>query len=172
MKASQARVARSSLLFQESDKLNEGNRMKETSRKCPILLVEDNEDDIMITKRALEKGQVKNNLYVTRDGEEALDFLRRRGRYRDAPRPGFVLLDLKMPKLDGFEVLSEIKKDRDLKSIPVVVLTTSGRDEDVEQSYALGCNNYIVKPVSFEKFIKTVIEIKEYWLTISRIPIN
>ena len=77
-----------------------------------------------------------------------------------------------MPKLDGLEVLREMKSDPDLKSIPVVVLTTSGRDEDIEQAYTLGCNNYIVKPVSFEKFIETVIEIKEYWLTISRIPTN
>jgi len=172
LKARPAKVARSSLLSRESDELKEENGMKEASKRCPILLVEDNEDDIMITKRALEKGQIKNNLYVTRDGEEALDFLRRKGRYREAPRPGFILLDLKMPKLDGFEVLEEIKKDRNLKSIPVVVLTTSGRDEDVEQAYDLGCNNYIVKPVSFEKFIKTVTEIKEYWLTISRIPAN
>jgi len=146
--------------------------MREMPEKCPILLVEDNEDDITITKRAIQKGQIKNKLCVTRDGEEAMDFLRRRGRFRGASRPGFVLLDLNMPKLDGFEVLREIKSDPELKSIPVVVLTTSGRDEDIEQAYALGCNNYIVKPVSFEKFIKTVIEIKEYWLTISRIPTN
>ena len=172
MKARPVMVAHSSSPFQEGDQLNEENRMKETSKKCPILLVEDNEDDVMITKRAIEEGQIRNNLYVTSDGEEALDFLRRKGRYREAPRPGFVLLDLKMPKLDGFEVLREIKNDRDLKSIPVVVLTSSGRDEDVEQAYALGCNNYIVKPVSFEKFIKTVTGIKEYWLTISKMPAN
>ena len=144
--------------------------MREMPEKCPILLVEDNEDDIMITKRAIQKGQIKNTLCVARDGEEAMDFLRRRGRFREASRPGFVLLDLNMPKLDGFEVLREVKNDPDLRSIPVVVLTTSGRDEDIEQAYALGCNNYIVKPVSFEKFIRTVIEIRKYWLTISRIP--
>jgi CheY-like chemotaxis protein len=144
--------------------------MKETLNERPILLVEDNEDDIMITKRALEKGQVRNKLYVTHDGEEAISFLKKLGRYEKAPRPGFILLDLKMPKIDGFEVLKEIKKNPDLKSIPVVVLTTSGRDQDVEKSYTLGCNNYIMKPVDFERFIEIVNKIEEYWLIMSEIP--
>jgi CheY-like chemotaxis protein len=157
-------------LFLKNNQLNGEKRMKQTSNACPILLVEDNEDDIMITKRALEKGQIRNKLYVTHDGEEAINFLKRVGRYKEAPRPCFILLDLKMPKIDGFDVLKEIKKNPDLKSIPVVVLTTSGRDQDVEQSYILGCNNYIMKPVNFEKFIKIVVKIEEYWLIISKIP--
>jgi CheY-like chemotaxis protein len=163
-------VAPSSSPFLENDQLNGEKRMKETSNECPILLVEDNEDDIVITKRALEKGQIRNKLYVTHDGEEAINFLKRVGIFKEAPRPGFILLDLKMPKIDGFEVLKEIKRNPDLKSIPVVVLTTSSRDIDVEQSYILGCNNYIVKPVNFEKFIKIVVKIEEYWLVISKIP--
>ena len=145
--------------------------MKGISQKCSILLAEDNEDDIVITKRAIEKGRIKNNLYVVHDGKEALDFLQRNGKYKNAPRPGFVLLDLKMPKLDGFNVLKEIKKDSGLRSIPIIILTTSERDEDISQAYALGCNSYIVKPVDFSKFISAVIEIKQYWLELTEIPI-
>jgi len=135
-----------------------------------ILLVEDNPDDVLITRRALLKGMVKNTLYVVGDGEKAIKFLRKEDEYKKSPTPTLILLDLKMPKLDGFQVLKEIKSDDKLKSIPVIVLTTSDRDKDVEDAYRLGCNSYIVKPVSFESFIKTVIEIGEYWLIISRVP--
>jgi CheY-like chemotaxis protein len=135
-----------------------------------ILLVEDNPDDVLITRRALLKGMVKNTLYVVGDGEKAIKFLRKEDEYQKSPTPTLILLDLKMPKLDGFQVLKEIKSDDKLKSIPVIVLTTSDRDKDVEDAYRLGCNSYIVKPVSFESFIKTVIEIGEYWLIISRVP--
>lgn len=139
--------------------------------QCPILLVEDNLDDIMITKRALRKGCIPNRLCVVRDGVEALRFLRKKGRHKDAPTPALVLLDLRLPKLDGFEVLSEMKKDPYLKGIPTIILTSSGRDDDIEKAYNLGCNNYIVKPVNFDNFIKTIVEIKKYWLYISKIPI-
>jgi CheY-like chemotaxis protein len=145
--------------------------LKRILQKSPILLVEDNEDDIVITKRAMEKVQIINNLYIVHDGQEALDFLKKTGKYKNAPRPGFVLLDLKMPKLDGFEVLREIKKNPDLKSIPIIILTTSERDDDISQAYALGCNSYIVKSVDYTKFIKTVIEIRQYWLELSEIPL-
>ncbi len=138
----------------------------------PFLLVEDNPDDVVITQRALKKGLIRNKLYVVRDGEEALKFFRKKGVYKDAPTPALVLLDLKMPKLDGFEVLKEIKGDNDLKSIPIIVLTTSERDKDIERAYELGCNNYILKPVNFENFIKTVVEIQKYWLVISKIPLK
>jgi len=144
--------------------------MKGILQKSPILLVEDNEDDILITKKAIEKRQIMNNLFVVHDGQEALDFLRRTGKYENAPRPGFVLLDLNMPKLDGFEVLKEIKRHPELKSIPIIILTTSERDEDVSKAYALGCNSYIVKSVDFSKFINTVIEIRQYWLELAEIP--
>ncbi|MBS7656326.1 MAG: response regulator [Candidatus Bathyarchaeia archaeon] len=136
----------------------------------PFLLVEDNPDDVLITKRAFAMGRIYNKLYVVQDGEEAIDFVRKRGKYKDAPTPALILLDLKLPKVNGFEVLKEIKSDENLKSIPVIVLTSSERDKDIEEAYKMGCNNYIVKPVSFENFIKTVVEIREYWLIISRIP--
>lgn len=136
----------------------------------PILLAEDNPDDVVITERALKKSGVQNELYIARDGEEAIQFLKKKGEYRDAPTPALVLLDLKMPKIDGFGVLEEIKKDDDTKSIPIIILTTSGRDKDVERAYKLGCNSYIIKPVNSEKFIKTLEDIRNYWLTVSKIP--
>ncbi|MBS7614222.1 response regulator [Candidatus Bathyarchaeota archaeon] len=136
----------------------------------PFLLVEDNPDDIMITKRAFIMGNIYNKLYVVQDGQEAMDFLRKRGKHKNAPTPALILLDLKMPRCNGFEVLKEIKTDENLRSIPVIVLTSSESEKDITNAYKLGCNNYIVKPVSFEKFIKTVVEIKQYWLIISKIP--
>jgi chemotaxis family two-component system response regulator Rcp1 len=139
-------------------------------RNNSILLVEDNPDDVLMTKRALLKGRVQNTLHVVSDGEKAIKFLRKQDEYQKAPTPMFILLDLKMPKLDGFQVLKEIKGDDKLKSIPIIVLTTSDRDKDVDDAYRLGCNSYIVKPVSFENFINTVVKIKDYWLTISQIP--
>jgi CheY-like chemotaxis protein len=139
-------------------------------RNNSILLVEDNPDDVLITRRALLKGSMKNTLHVVGDGEKAIKFLRKEDEYQKSPTPMFILLDLKMPKLDGFQVLKEIKSDDKLKSIPVIVLTTSDRDKDVEDAYRLGCNSYVVKLVSFENFINTVVKIKEYWLTISQIP--
>jgi two-component system, chemotaxis family, response regulator Rcp1 len=137
---------------------------------CPILLAEDNEDDVIMTERALRIGKVKNPVYIVRDGEEAVDYLQKKGKYADAATPGIILLDLHMPKLDGFEVLSIIKKDEQLRSIPVVVLTTSDREKDVEEAYKLGCNSYIVKPVAFESFIATISKINEYWLVIAKLP--
>jgi len=144
--------------------------MEGTSRQYPILLVEDNEDDVVIIRRAIEKRGIRNRLYVVPDGEEALNFLRKEGKFRDAPRPGLVLLDLKMPKTDGFEVLKQVKNDNDLKIIPIVILTSSGRAEDVRRAYTLGCNSYLVKPEKFEKLTETVMEIDQYWLKTSRMP--
>jgi len=136
----------------------------------PILLVDDNPDDIMIAKRAFAKSQIHNKIYVTHDGEEAIQFLRKEGEYKDMPTTGLVILDLNMPKVDGFEVLKTIKGDKKLKSTPIIVLTSSSRPEDIERAYKLGCNSFIVKPVSFEDFIEAVIEIKRYWLSLSKIP--
>ena len=136
----------------------------------PILLVEDNPNDVLITKRAWKKGRIKNELLVVNDGEEAIRFLRKENDYMDAPTPCLILLDLKMPKMDGFDVLEMIKDDDSLKSTPVIVLTSSERIQDVDQAYKLGCNSYIVKPVSYENFIKAIIEIDHYWLTVCRIP--
>jgi CheY-like chemotaxis protein len=138
-----------------------------------ILLVEDNLQDIEITRRAFTQGHVRNELFAVRDGEEALDYLYRRGRFTDpatSPRPGMILLDLNLPKLSGIEVLQQIKQDEDLKSIPVIVLTVSQRDEDVVQSYRLGVNTYIQKPVEFENFMRVVTAIEEYWILIATLP--
>jgi CheY-like chemotaxis protein len=135
-----------------------------------VLLAEDNPDDIIITQRAWKKGLIKNELYVVKDGEEALDFLYRKGKYLDAPRPSLMLLDLKMPKVDGFEVLKTMKGDDSLKKMPIIVLTTSNRHEDVNRAYEMGCNAYIVKPVSFDNFIKAVAEIQRFWLILCEIP--
>lgn len=136
----------------------------------PVLLVEDRLDDILITRRAWKAGQIKNPLFDVRDGEEALRFLHSQGEYLDAPRPCLILLDLKMPRMDGLEFLKIIKEDNSLKKIPVIVLTTSNRSKDVERAYQLGCNSYIVKPVTFLNFIKAVIEIKRYWLILCELP--
>lgn len=135
----------------------------------PILLVEDDLNDIAITVRAFKQGKIKNKLYVVEGGEQALDFLEKKG-YEDTPLPCLILLDLKMPKVNGFDVLKQIKQDEGLKSIPVIVLTSSESDRDIEKAYQLGCNNYIAKPVNLENFIKTVITIADYWLEVSRIP--
>jgi CheY-like chemotaxis protein len=137
----------------------------------PILLVEDNLDDILITKRALLKGRIRNKLYIVNDGEEALEFFKKQGRYKDAPTPTLVLLDLKMPKLDGFGVLKAVKSDETLKSIPIIVLTSSARDTDIDRAYKLGANSYIMKPVNFDNFIETILSIEHYWLTISKVPV-
>jgi CheY-like chemotaxis protein len=136
----------------------------------PILLVDDSPDDIMIAKRAIKECDIRNKVYVTYDGDEAIQFLRKEGNYKDVPTLGLVILDLNMPKVDGFEVLETIKGDDKLKSIPIIVLTSSSRPEDIERAYQLGCNSFIVKPLSFEDFIEAMMEIKRYWLSLSKLP--
>ena len=140
-----------------------------------ILLVEDNVQDIEITQRAFAKGRVRNELTVVRDGEEAIEYLYHRGRYQDpatSPRPGMILLDLNLPKVGGLEVLQQIKKDDQLKQIPVIVLTVSQREEDVVRSYDLGVNTYIQKPVEFDNFMRVVNAVHEYWILIATLPPN
>ncbi|HZU98803.1 MAG TPA: response regulator [Planctomycetota bacterium] len=137
---------------------------------CPILLVEDNEDDVLITKRAFSKGGLANVLSVVRDGDEALDFVFRRGRFANAPRPGLILLDLNLPRVDGFTVLKALKSDPDIRSIPVIVLTTSKRDEDVLRSYSFHANSYIEKPVEFERFVEVLRTFKSYWNETATLP--
>jgi CheY-like chemotaxis protein len=142
-------------------------------RPVTILLVEDNLQDIEITKRAFAKGRVHNDLIVVRDGEEALDYLYRRGKYQDpasSPRPGMILLDLNLPKVGGLEVLQRVKRDESLKSIPVIVLTVSQREQDIVRSYDLGVNTYIQKPVEFENFMRVVNTVHEYWVLIATLP--
>lgn len=137
-----------------------------------ILLVEDNPDDVELTILALEKNNIANPVKVVRDGQEALDYLFYRGRYANHthPLPNLVLLDLKLPKVDGIEVLNKLKADRRLKLIPVVVLTSSKEETDVVKSYDLGVNSYIRKPVDFDQFVDTVKQIGFYWLLLNEQP--
>ena len=135
-----------------------------------ILLVEDNPGDARLVKEALKDVKVLNNLRVAKDGVEALDFLHREGNHTGAPRPDLILLDLNLPKKNGREVLKEIKADKNLKRIPVVVLTTSKAEEDILRSYDLQANCYITKPVDLDEFIKVVKSIKDFWFTIVKLP--
>jgi chemotaxis family two-component system response regulator Rcp1 len=137
-----------------------------------ILLVEDNPGDERLTREALKEGKVYNNLHWVKDGVEAMEFLYRRGKYKDAPRPDIILLDLNLPKKDGREVLQEIKADDALRRIPVVVLTTSKAEEDVLKTYDLHANCYVTKPVDLEKFIVVVRSIDVFWLTVVTLPPN
>ena len=134
-----------------------------------ILLVEDNPQDIEITRRALERGRIRNELTVARDGQQALDILFGRTEGEQA-KPGLILLDLNLPKVGGLEVLENLKADSNLKRIPTVVLTVSTREEDIVRSYDLGVNTFITKPVRFEDFIKAVATIEEYWIVIATLP--
>ena len=131
-----------------------------------VLLVEDNPGDVRLTQEALKDGKICNRLSVVGDGVEALAFLRREGPYGNAPRPDLILLDLNLPKKDGRDVLAEIKADKDLKRIPVVVLTTSNAEKDVLRTNDLHANCYITKPVDFEQFVKVVKLIEAFWFTI------
>ena len=135
-----------------------------------ILLVEDNEGDARLAREAMLESKMRNTLHHVSDGEEAMAFLRRVGKYADAPRPSLILLDLNLPKMDGREVLAAVKSDDELKNIPIVVLTVSSSDEDILASYDLHANCYITKPVDLTQFIKVVRSIGDFWLTIVRLP--
>lgn len=135
-----------------------------------ILLVEDNPGDVDLTLDALAEAKLRNNVHVAEDGVAAMEFLRQEGERAGAPRPDLVLLDLNMPRKDGREVLREIKEDPDLRSIPVVVLTTSEAEKDVLDAYEHRANAYIVKPVDFEQFFRTIQSIEDFWLTVVRLP--
>jgi chemotaxis family two-component system response regulator Rcp1 len=135
-----------------------------------ILLVEDNPGDVRLTREVLSEGRIRNTLNVATDGVEALDFLFRRGAFADAKPQDLILLDLNLPKMNGREVLAEIKKHPDLRHIPVVVLTTSSAEEDVLSAYDLHANCYITKPVDLDQFVKVVQSIEDFWLTIVRLP--
>lgn len=138
-----------------------------------ILLVEDNPDHAILTKRVLEDYKVANDVYLVEDGADALDYIYRRGKYSNgnsAPRPGLILLDVKLPKIDGFEVLKQLKNDPEYSSIPVVMLTTSACDEEVARGYAEGANSYVTKPVRFDEFAEKIKNIGLYWGLISSVP--
>lgn len=139
-------------------------------RPIEILLVEDNPGDIRLTEEAFKDGKVANNLHVAQDGVQAMKFLRREGTHANAPRPDLILLDLNLPRMDGREVLGEVKSEPILKQIPVVILTTSDAPEDVFSSYQLNANCYITKPVDLEQFITVVQRIEGFWLMLVELP--
>jgi len=140
------------------------------SRLIEILLVEDNPGDARLTQEALHEGKIRNNLHHARDGVEALAFLKHEGEFANAPKPDLVLLDLNLPRKDGREVLAEMKQDPRLRTIPVVVLTTSEAENDIVRSYELHANCYITKPVGLEQFISIVREIESFWLAVVTLP--
>jgi CheY-like chemotaxis protein len=140
------------------------------NRAVDLLLVEDNPGDIRLTKEALKDGPVKVNLSVAKDGVEALEFLMQRGQYQNAPRPDLILLDLNLPRKNGREVLNEIKADPHLRQIPVVVMTTSRSQQDIESAYELNANCYITKPIELDEFLGVVHSIEDFWLTKAMLP--
>jgi CheY-like chemotaxis protein len=142
---------------------NEGNPIE-------ILLAEDNPGDVRLTEKALDHGNIINNLHVVENGVEAIAFLRQEGDYADKPRPDLVLLDLNMPKKDGREVMAEMKDDSSLRRIPVVVLTSSEAEEDVVRSYELNANAYLTKPVDFDGFVDIVKRIEDFWFSVVKMP--
>jgi CheY-like chemotaxis protein len=139
-------------------------------RAIEILLVEDNPGDVRLTQEALNENKICNKLHVARDGVEAMKFLRKMNGYKEAPRPDLILLDLNMPKKDGREVLAEVKADENLRSIPVVILTTSDADDDVAKAYQAYANCYIRKPIDLNRFIEVIKIIESFWLTIVQLP--
>ena len=147
--------------------------MDKPTKPIMILMADDDPDDRMLTKEAFEECRLSNDLRFVEDGEELMDYLHRNGKHmdpNDSPRPGLILLDLNMPRKDGREALGEIKSDPDLRSIPVVVLTTSKAEEDILKSYDLGVNSFIVKPVSFEGLVEVVKTLGKYWFQIVELP--
>jgi CheY-like chemotaxis protein len=140
------------------------------SDEIHVLLVEDDPGDVLMTQEAFEHHKLRNQLHVVPDGVEALAFLRREGGHADAPRPGLVLLDLNLPRKDGREVLEEVKNDASLRSIPIVVLTTSQAEEDILRSYNLHANAYVAKPVDFDRFIEVIRQIDDFFVSVVKLP--
>ena len=144
-------------------------------RSITILLADDDADDRMMASDALEESRLANDLRCVEDGEELMDYLHRRGKFappNDAPRPGLILLDLNMPRKDGREALKEIKAEPELRSIPVIVLTTSKAEEDIYRTYDLGVNSFITKPVNFESLVAVMKALGKYWFEIVELPVE
>ena len=139
-------------------------------RLLDVLLVEDDEGDVLMTREAFEFHKIRNALHVVTDGEQALQFVRQAGPYAGAPRPGLILLDVNLPRIGGLEVLAELKQDPELTVIPVVMLTTSRAEEDILRSYKLHANAYVSKPVDFENFIEAIRQIDDFFLTLVQLP--
>ncbi|MFO8129102.1 MAG: response regulator [Bacteroidales bacterium] len=147
--------------------------MNKETDSIVILMADDDPDDRLMAEEALEESRLKNELYLVKDGEELMDFLHRRNKYRDpesSPRPGIILLDLNMPRKDGREALREIKSEPSLRSIPVIVLTTSKAEEDILRTYNLGANSFITKPITFEGLVEVLKKMGEYWFQIVKLP--
>jgi two-component system, chemotaxis family, response regulator Rcp1 len=140
------------------------------ARPIQILLVEDSPSDAKLTISALKLAKVANDLHHVEDGVQAMEFLRRQGKYEKSPRPDLILLDLNLPRKDGREVLKEMKEDPKYTNIPVIVLTTSNAEKDVLQSYQLHCNCYVTKPVNFDRFLECVRSIEHFWLSVVVLP--
>jgi CheY-like chemotaxis protein len=139
-------------------------------RAAEILLVEDNENDVILTRLAFRQAKLATHLQHVKDGEQCMAFLRKQGAYTDAPTPDIILLDLNMPRMDGREVLTEISEDENLCHLPVVILTTSSAEQEILKMYKLRCSSYIVKPVDFEQFIRVVRQFANYWLEVVVLP--
>ena len=144
--------------------------MDEQTHVIDILLVEDNPGDVRLAREALKESKVRNQLYVVEDGVEAMDFLRLQGKYANMPHPDLILLDLNLPRKSGREVLAEVKADKELKHIPVVILTVSRAEEDVMKAYNNHANCYITKPLDFNQFMTVTKSIEDFWLTIVKLP--
>ncbi len=139
-------------------------------RTVEILLVDDNIGDVVLTKEALKGADFTNRVSIARDGFEALDFLRRTGKFANAPKPDFILLDINMPRKSGCEVLEEIRRDEDLKLIPVVILTSSEAEDDIRRAYELRANCYVTKPADLDEMVKIVQAIDYFWTTVAKLP--
>lgn len=148
------------------------NIQSDEGEPVEILLAEDNPNDVEMTERAFDKGKFLNNLHVVTDGLEAMQFLRTEGEYADAPRPDIILLDLEMPRMDGKEVLAELKDEPNLSQIPVIVLTTSEAEQDIVESYQHNANAYMTKPVGYKAFQDIVREIESFWFEVVKLPTN
>lgn len=140
------------------------------SRPAEILLAEDNENDVLLTRLAFEQAKLAVRLHHVRDGEHCMAFLRKQGEYAAAPTPDILLLDLNMPRMDGREVLAEIAGDENLRHLPVVILTTSSAEQEILKMYKLRCSSYIIKPVDFEQFVRVIRLFSDYWLTLVVLP--
>jgi CheY-like chemotaxis protein len=142
----------------------------DAAQSIQILLVEDSPGDVRLTQEVMRDAKIANDLHVVDDGESAMAFLRQTGDYADHPRPDLVLLDLNLPRKDGREVLAEMSEDEDLRTVPVIVLTTSSAEQDILRSYQLSANAYITKPIDLDEFITVVRSIETFWLSIVRLP--
>ena len=144
--------------------------MTDSGKPVEILLAEDNPGDAKLTQKAFEEGNILNNLHIVENGVEAMDFLNQRGEYEDTTRPDLVLLDLNMPRKDGWDVLEEIKEDPELRRLPVIVLTSSEAEADIVKSYDLQANAYLNKPVDYSGFMDVVRSFEEFWLSVVKMP--